>query len=104
MAEEGFSVGFGLGEFDELERDIYERMRKYAEKNGYRLNPNQKIVRALIKALARNYRKYGALYCPCRRRTGDPERDKLIICPYAYHKKEIENYGKCHCGLFVKSD
>ena len=89
-------------ELDKFEEDILKRMKEYADRNGYRLNPNKKLVIILIKGLARNYRRYGELYCPCRRLTGDPEKDKLLICPCAYHRKEIEERGGCHCGLFTK--
>ena len=62
---------------------------------------DHRILSILIKGLARNYRNHGAFYCPCRRITGDPDKDRLIICPCAYHEKEIMKNGKCHCGLFV---
>ena len=44
--------------------------------------------------------KHGERYCPCRIRSGDTEKDRLIICPCAYHEDEIENEGHCHCNLF----
>ena len=86
---------------DEFEENILRNMKKYADIKRYELNSNRKLVNILIKGLARNYRKYGAFYCPCRRVTGDPNKDRLIICPCVYHKKEIIENGKCHCGLFV---
>ena len=86
---------------NEFERKILRNMKKYADIKGYELNPDKKLVNIIIKGLARNYRKYKAFYCPCRRVTGDPSKDRLIICPCTYHKEEIMKNGKCHCGLFV---
>ena len=79
-----------------------EEYKKYAEENGFKLNPNEKIVDGIIAGLKRNEEKYGERYCPCRRVTGDKETDKKIICPCVYHKEEIEKDGRCHCNLFVK--
>ena len=87
------------------EQEIQEAInqyQEYAKSNGFKLNPNPKIVEALVKALLRNEKLYGARYCPCRRRTGNVEEDKKIICPCAFHKQEIQTIGHCHCGLFFK--
>jgi len=79
-----------------------EEYKKYAKENGFKLNPNEKIVDSIIAGLKRNEEKYGERYCPCRKITGDKEIDKKIICPCVYHKEEIEKDGHCHCRLFVK--
>lgn len=86
-----------------LQENLIKQYKEYAEKNGFKLNPNQKIVEGLVKALLENEKKYGARYCPCRRITGNVEEDKDKICPCVWHKKEIEEMGHCHCNLFVKS-
>jgi len=82
------------------EKEIKKEMKEYAEKEGFKLNSNKKIVDNLMKGLVVNKKKYGELYCPCRVITGDKKEDKKIICPCVYHKKEIKDYGKCLCGLF----
>lgn len=74
----------------------------YAKKNGFRLNPNKKIVNGIIKGLLENEKKYENKYCPCRKVSGDTKLDKNIICPCFYHRKEIEGQGHCLCLLFVK--
>jgi ferredoxin-thioredoxin reductase catalytic subunit len=81
---------------------LKERMRRYAESQGFQLNPDEKIVGFVIQGLLRNEEKFSYRYCPCRAITGDPERDKKIICPCAYHKDEIKRVGHCLCGLFVR--
>lgn len=79
-----------------------EEYAKYAKKNNFKLNPNKKIVKVVIEGLIINEKKFGKRYCPCRRVSNDPEINEKIICPCAYHKREIEEDGHCHCLLFVK--
>jgi len=83
------------------EREIAE---KYAKENGYKLNPNEKILVGVLRGLVANKKMHGERYCPCRRVTGDKEADKKIICPCIYHKEEIERDGRCHCMLFFRKD
>lgn len=81
---------------------LLNEYKNYAKENNICLNPDKKITEGLIKALIAQEEKYSARYCPCRLTTGDKEKDKKIICPCIYHKKEIEQDGHCHCFLFVK--
>ena len=76
--------------------------QEYAKKNGFSLNPNRKIVEGIVKSLLEREKKFGGRYCPCRRITGNPEDDKKIICPCAYHREELERDGHCLCRLFVR--
>jgi len=55
-----------------------------------------------MHGLLENEKKYGAKYCPYRRVSRNKQKDKKIICPCVYHKKEIEEQGHCHCFLFVQ--
>ncbi|RJP70181.1 MAG: ferredoxin:thioredoxin reductase [Candidatus Abyssobacteria bacterium SURF_17] len=75
---------------------------KYAQRAGYRLNPDAEVVDTITSGLAKNKFKYGRAYCPCFFISGDPEEDRKLICPCQYHREDIEKTGKCHCGLFVK--
>lgn len=85
------------------EKEI-ERIRKwakeYARKHGYKLNPNEKQLNTVLRGLARIKGRTGEQYCPCRVRSGDKEKDKIIICPCIYHVDEITKEGHCHCNLF----
>jgi ferredoxin-thioredoxin reductase catalytic chain len=85
------------------EKDI-ERIREWAEeyarKHGYQLNPNQKQLDIVLRGLARLKSRTGEQYCPCRLRSGDKEKDKIIICPCIFHGDEIAKEGHCHCNLF----
>jgi len=89
-------------EQEKLEGEILAWAKEYAAKHSYVLNPDEKKLRVVIKGLARNLTKHGARYCPCRVRTGEQEKDRLIICPCIYHEKEIEQEGMCHCNLFFR--
>ncbi|MBN2488163.1 MAG: ferredoxin:thioredoxin reductase [Methanosarcinaceae archaeon] len=93
-----------MNEHEELKQQIFERTSKYAEKAGYKLNPDKEILDIVVEGLATNKEKYGKQYCPCRIVTGDEEQDRKIICPCAYHKDEIEKNGMCHCVLFFRED
>ncbi|MCK4781909.1 ferredoxin:thioredoxin reductase [Candidatus Parcubacteria bacterium] len=87
---------------DNVVEKIIEEYKKYAEENGFKLNPNKEVAESLVKGLIAREKKYGARYCPCRRVTGNKEKDKLKICPCPQHKKEIKQMGHCYCNLFVK--
>ena len=84
--------------------EIIKRYEDYAQKNGFRLNPDRATVERLIRGLLANEKKYGARYCPCRRVTGNMEEDRLKICPCKWHREEIERDGHCHCWLFFRKD
>ena len=80
-------------------KEMYE---KYARSKGFMLNPDEKILDMLLESLIQREKKYGYRYCPCRVISGDPEKDKKIICPCVYHLEEIKRMGRCWCGIFVK--
>jgi len=82
--------------------ELIKEYEEYAEKNGFKLNPNREVVERLIKGMLENEKKFGERYCPCRRITGNKEEDKGKICPCHWHREEIERDGHCVCGLFVK--
>jgi len=95
---EGFLKGGDDGDSSKLIREYEE----YALKNGFKLNPDKKIVEGVVKSLLDRENKFGEKYCPCRRITGNREEDKKIVCPCIYHKEEVEKDGFCFCRLFVK--
>ena len=99
--EEALKDNAGTKDSENTE-EIIKIYRAYAEEHGFKLNPDREAVERLIKGILENEKKYGFRYCPCRRVTGDPERDKAKICPCQWHKEEIEKDGHCFCGLFYK--
>ncbi len=82
---------------------LIKKYQRYAEDNGFKINPDQEVATRLAKGLLANEKKYGARYCPCRRISGNPEEDKKKICPCQWHLEEIKKDGHCYCGLFVKN-
>ncbi len=83
-------------------KELIKKYQSYADENGFQLNPDKQVVKRLASNLLNIEEKYGFKYCPCRRLTKDKKKDKKIICPCVYHKKEINEQGHCHCFLFVK--
>ncbi|MCX5655285.1 MAG: ferredoxin:thioredoxin reductase [Planctomycetota bacterium] len=82
-------------------REITERIRKHVAESACRLNPDAKIVAALIEGLVKRRAKSGDFYCPCRIVTGKPETDRGNVCPCSTHEAEIAETGLCHCHLYV---
>lgn len=79
---------------------IIEDSRLYADKNGFKLNPDENIVKFIAEGIAENNKIFGARFCPCRTFAGNKKEDS--ICPCKWHKQEIETKGRCHCGFYVK--
>jgi len=85
----------------EIEKLIKE-YEDYAKEKGFKLNPNETILKGVVGGLIARKENFGERYCPCRKMTGNKKDDKRIICPCVYHEKEIEEDGHCFCNLFVK--
>lgn len=83
------------------EKELIEKLEKYAKSAKINLNPNKKIVEGIVKGLLMNKKKHGEIYCPCRRVTSNKEKDAEIICPCIFHLEEIKKQRHCHCNLFV---
>jgi thioredoxin len=88
-------------ENEKIEKTIKE-LETYAQNSGFKLNEDKKIVRAIVKGLLENEKKYQKRYCPCRRLKEDEEENEKMVCPCFWHKEEIERDGHCLCNLFVK--
>jgi len=87
---------------DKEGQELRKKLQEYADKSGFKLNPNEKVVEGIISGLLRNRKFKGDIYCPCRIVTGNKEEDKKIVCPCIYHKDEIKQMGHCKCMLFWK--
>ena len=60
-------------------RGTTARVRAEAEASGYRLNPDDAFVEALVEGLLVNEARYGYWACPCRLADGSIERDRDIV-------------------------
>jgi ferredoxin-thioredoxin reductase catalytic subunit len=79
----------------------YRTLRADAEKNGYRLNPDEEFVKNLVRGLLKNEQRYGYRACPCRLASGVKDQDLDIVCPCDYRDADINEYGACYCALYV---
>lgn len=82
-------------------REISERIARHTAESACRLNPDPRLVTALVDGLVRRKARFGDYYCPCRVVTGRVEVDRRNVCPCETHEAEIAETGKCHCGLYV---
>lgn len=82
------------------EEEMRAWARDEAQNAGLRLNPDERQRGTVIKGLVRARERFGERYCPCRIRSGDPEKDAAIICPCVHRDEEIAESGQCHCHLF----
>ena len=89
-----------LGALGKEEKELIAKSQEHADKNNFKLNPDEKVLLGIIRGLLRNKKFRGDIYCPCRTVTGNKEEDKKIVCPCIYHKDEIKKDGKCKCTLF----
>ncbi len=84
----------------EQAQKIKDWAKRYAEKKGIQLNPDEQRVDEVAEGLAIRQKKFGKRYCPCRIITGDTKEDRKIICPCVYQEEELKKFGTCHCKLF----
>lgn len=82
--------------------EIFIKYSEYAQNNNFQLNSDKKTVERILHGLLQNEKMKGRKYCPCRVLSGDQEEDLKKICPCFFHKEEIEQDGRCYCGLFTK--
>ena len=89
---------------EEKIKSVYERLDKYAESNGYHLNPDIEFTKELIKSLLINQERYGYWACPCRLASGNRKEDEDIVCPCEYRDLDLEEFGSCYCALYVSKE
>ena len=76
-------------------REYYENV---AREKGWQLNPDTRVVEAILKAQNNLKLKIGEFYCPCK-----IQRIPENICnPCKGAPDEIEETGFCHCMLYTK--
>jgi ferredoxin-thioredoxin reductase catalytic subunit len=83
---------------------LYEKLKKEAEENGYFLNPDVEFSKALAESLIVNTKRYGYAACPCRLVRGTKEDNTDIICPCDYRDDDLDEFGTCFCALYVSKD
>ena len=84
--------------------EVKRRAESDAKAHGYYLNPDVEFLKELLEGLRRNEERYGYPSCPCRLASGKFELDRDIICPCDYRDIDVEEFGACYCGLYVRKD
>jgi len=83
---------------------VRQRAEADARTYGYHLNPDPEFLQSLLEGLKKNEERYGYPSCPCRLASGKFEFDRDIICPCDYRDPDVEEFGACYCGLYVRRD
>ena len=83
---------------------VKKRAESDAKANSYYLTPDPELLQDLLEGLQKNEERYGYPLCPCRLAYGKLELDRDIICPCDYRDPDVEEYGQCYCGLYVRKD
>ena len=83
---------------------ISEFTERVAQASNWAVQPDQEFRNSVENGLSINRERYGYYLCPCREGWGEREKDRDVICPCDYAKQDIEEYGRCYCGLFVSAD
>jgi ferredoxin-thioredoxin reductase catalytic subunit len=88
---------------DTPKEEVIEMITLFAEREGYRVTPDERTLSIVVKGLLKNVEKYGVPLCPCRPKeiSGDLLQDEKLICPCVYLNNEIQMQGACRCRLFV---
>lgn len=77
-------------------------VQRYAATSPYDLAGDAVVLRTIVSGIARNWLAHGLPYCPCKELSGDPTRDRLLVCPCRDHHEEIRRTGACCCGLYIQ--
>ena len=77
-------------------QSYHQRLNRDAEAAGYHLNPDQEFTLDLARGLLTNEARYGYPACPCRKSSGDKQRDLDIICPCDYRDADLSEHGMCY--------
>jgi len=83
---------------------VRQRAEADARTYGYYLNPDAKFLQSLLEGLKRNEERYGYPSCPCRLASGKFDYDRDILCPCDYRDPDVQEFGACYCGLYVRKD
>ena len=84
--------------------DVTTFVAMVADKQGWKLHPDQGFLDIIIDGLMVNFNRYGYFACPCRDHTGIREEDKDLICPCDYCVPDQKEFGHCYCGLYLTEE
>ena len=81
---------------------MWNYARKYAEKSGTLLHPDQEVTATVVEGLARHIELVGRPLCPCNFYPDPHEeaKQRRWICAC----DEMQKWKYCHCLLFVNAE
>jgi ferredoxin-thioredoxin reductase catalytic chain len=83
---------------------VRQRAEADARTYGYYLNPDPQFLQSLLEGLKQNEERYGYPSCPCRLASGTFDYDRDVVCPCDYRDPDVQQFGACYCGLYVRKD
>ena len=84
-------------------KELVKVWEKFTGGNDFILNPSREKVEMLADGVLNNEKNHGLKYCPCRLRTGDFDKDLLLVCPCNFKiQKTWREKGECWGSLFVR--
>lgn len=83
---------------------VRQRAEADARTYGYHLNPDSEFLHSLLEGLRKNEERYTYPSCPCRLASGTFDYDRDILCPCDYRDVDVQQFGACYCGLYVRKD
>jgi len=83
---------------------VRQRAEADARTYGYYLNPDPQFLQSLLEGLKQNEERYSYPSCPCRLASGAFDYDRDIVCPCDYRDPDVQQFGACYCGLYVRKD
>jgi ferredoxin-thioredoxin reductase catalytic chain len=83
---------------------VRQRAEADARTYGYYLNPDPQFLQSLLEGLKQNEERYSYPSCPCRLASGTFDYDRDVVCPCDYRDADVQQFGACYCGLYVRKD
>lgn len=83
---------------------VRQRAEADARTYGYHLNPDPQFLQSLLEGLKQNEERYSYPSCPCRLASGKFDYDRDVVCPCDYRDADVQQFGACYCGLYVRKD
>lgn len=84
---------------------IFDRMLQFADAAGLTVSFDTEIDFKMLDVMERREAETGLLLCPCsfvpKEITVD-NYEGLLLCPCGDVFRDVEKFGKCHCGIFKK--
>jgi ferredoxin-thioredoxin reductase catalytic chain len=82
---------------------IQAHVIKTADKNNWKIQPNQKRLTSIMERMQKKV-SGNTVLCPCKAYVEGFMTIASVSCPCPEAAQDIENQGMCHCNLFYAGD